>query len=236
MIEIALVEDEDVYVRTFEKYIARYIEEKGVDIHFTVFRDGMEILDEYEYNFDIIFLDIIMKYLDGMTTAEKIRQSDKQVTLIFMTNSTQYAIRGYAVDAMDYVVKPVSYFSFCQKLDKAIARIKQNDNPFITLVYKNTIKKIQISDIYYVESQGHIQIFHTVSGSFEIRDKIESIEEKLAGQNFFRSNKGYLVNMNYVAGIEDSYCIINNQRLVISRNKKKAFMDELTKYLGDKII
>ena len=236
MIEIALVEDEDIYVRTFEKYITQYMEEKGIDIHFTVFRDGMEILDEYEYNFDIIFLDIIMKYLDGMTTAEKIRQSDKQVTLIFMTNSTQYAIRGYAVDAMDYVLKPVTYFSFCQKLDKAIARIKQNDNPCITLVYKNTIKKIQVSDIYYIESQGHMQVFNTVNGVFEIRDKIESIEEKLQGQHFFRSNKGYLVNMNHVIGIEESYCIINNQKLVISRNKKKAFMDELTKYLGDKII
>ena len=236
MIEIALVEDEDIYVKTFNDYIKRYMEERGEDLHVTVFRDGMEILDEYEYNFDIIFLDIIMKYLDGMTTAEKIRQSDKQVTIVFITNSTQYAIRGYAVDAMDYVLKPVTYFSFAQKLDKAIARIKQNVNPFITLVYKNTIKKIQVSDIYFIESQGHMQVFNTVNGKFEIRDKIDTIEEKLKGQHFFRSNKGYLVNMDHVSGVEDGYCIINDQRLVISRNKKKAFMDELTKYLGDKII
>lgn len=236
MIEVALVEDEDIYVKTFNEYIERYCKERNADIHVTVFRDGMEILDEYEYNFDIIFLDIIMKYLDGMTTAEKIRQSDKNVTIFFMTNSTQYAIRGYAVDAMDYILKPVSYFSFAQKLDKAIERIKQDDNPFITLIYKNTIKKLQISDIYYVESQGHMQIFNTTSEKFEIRDKIETIEEKLSKHHFFRSNKGYLVNMDHVSGIEDNFCIINNERLVISRNKKKAFMDELTKYLGDKII
>lgn len=236
MLEIALVEDEEIYVNTFNEYIQRYIKERNVDIHVSLFRDGMEILDEYEFNYDIIFLDIIMKNLDGMTTAEKIRQADKQVTIFFITNSTQYAIRGYAVDAMDYILKPVTYFSFAQKLDKAIARIKQNDNPFITLIYKNIIKKIQVSDIYYIESQGHMQIFNTTDGQFEIRDKIDSIEKKLSKHHFFRSNKGYLVNMDHISGVEDSYCIINDQKLIISRNKKKAFMDELTKYLGDKII
>ncbi len=236
MIEIALVEDEDIYIDTIKEFVNKYCEERSEEIHLSIFHDGMEFLDEYNGTFDIVFLDIMMKFLDGMTTAEKIRQIDKEIIIFFITNSTQYAIRGYAVDAMDYILKPVSYFSFSQKLDKAISRIKQNENQFITLVYKNMIKKIQVSEIYYIESQGHLQTFYTKNGNFTIRDKIENIEEKLNGMHFFRSNKGCLVNMNHVQGVEDSCCLINGNRLIISRNKKKAFMDELTQYLSDKIV
>lgn len=236
MIEIALVEDEEIYIKTFKEYISQYTKETGEEIHLTVFNDGMEILDEYDGKFQIIFLDIVMKYLDGMTTAEKIRQHDKQVILFFMTNSTQFAIRGYAVDAMDYILKPVTYFSFSQRLEKAIVRIKEKKDSYITLFYKNLIKKIDVKDIYYIESQGHIQTFYTADGEYTIRDKIESIEEKLKDQNFFRINKGCLVNMAHVTSMEETCCIIGDSRLIVSRNKKKAFMDELTQYLSGKII
>ncbi len=232
MIEIALVEDEEIYISSIRKMIEQYMTENGEEINLTVFHDGMELLDEYDGKFSIILMDIMMKFLDGMTTAEKIRTVDKEVVIMFITNSTQYAIRGYAVDALDYILKPVTYFSFSKKLEKAVSRIKQGKNKFITLSYKNMIKKFNVSDIYFVESQGHMQIFHTRSEDFSIRDKIDSIEEKLAGSNFFRSNKGYIVNMNHVSGVDDNCCIVNGERLVISRNKKKAFMDELTKYMG----
>lgn len=232
MIEIALVEDEEVYISSIKKMIEQYMQEKGDEINITVFHDGMELLDEYDGKFSIILMDIVMKFLDGMTTAEKIRTVDKEVVIMFITNSTQYAIRGYAVDALDYILKPVTYFSFSQKLERAVSRIKQNENKFITLSYKNMIKKFNVSDIYFIESQGHIQIFHTKTEDFSIRDKIDSIEEKLVGTNFFRSNKGYIVNMDHVSGVDENCCIVNGKRLVISRNKKKAFMDELTKYLG----
>ena len=68
-----------------------------------------------------------MQFMDGMTAAEKIRQMDQKVIIMFITNMIQYAVRGYEVDAMDYVVKPVEYFSFSQKLDKAIGRIRSYD-------------------------------------------------------------------------------------------------------------
>ena len=70
-------------------------------------------------------MDIQMRFMDGMTAAEKIRTLDHEVIIMFITNMIQYAVRGYEVDAMDYVVKPVEYFAFSQKLDKAIGRMKR---------------------------------------------------------------------------------------------------------------
>ena len=107
MIHIAIVEDEKLYIDQLQEYISRYREEKRLSIKTTVFCDGEDIVEDYRGDYDIILFDIQMKFMDGMTAAEKIREIDQEVKILFITNMTQYAIRGYQVDAMDYVVKPV---------------------------------------------------------------------------------------------------------------------------------
>ena len=120
MIQIAIVEDEEIYVKQLTEYIQKYQTERGKSIKVTVFGDGEDIIENYSGGFDIILMDIQMRFMDGMTAAEKIRQMDQKVIIMFITNMIQYAVRGYEVDAMDYVVKPVEYFSFSQKLDKQL--------------------------------------------------------------------------------------------------------------------
>ena len=96
MLHIAMVEDEERYINQMQDFIRRYGEESGEEIQFTIFRDGTEILRQYRPIFDIIFLDIEMPGLDGMSTAEQIRKFDSDVVLVFVTNMAQYAIRGYS--------------------------------------------------------------------------------------------------------------------------------------------
>lgn len=236
MIRIALVEDEDIYITSFKDMLSRYEKSRETSVDLTVFTDGTEIVEHYSDSFDIIFLDIKMKEMDGMTAAREIRRMDAEVVIVFITNLIQYAIKGYEVDALDYMVKPVSYFAFSQKLDRAISRIRHRDDAYVSVQYENSLKKIKLSDIYYIESQGHAQIFHTVNGEIKIRDKMDDIEKRLRTQDFYRSNKGYLVNMKYVTGVEDGCCLINGTRLIISRNRKKAFMDVLTKYMSENLV
>ena len=133
MINIAIVEDEKLYVSQFKEYISRYEKESGNRINVSVFPDGAEIVENYSGDFDIILMDIQMKYMDGMTAAEQIRKLDSEVIIMFITNMTQYAIRGYEVDALDYVVKPVEYFSFSQKLDRAIGRLQNKKKVFVSI-------------------------------------------------------------------------------------------------------
>ena len=99
MIQIAVVEDEEIYVKQLTEYIRKYQTERGRSIKVTVFGDGEDITENYSGGFDIILMDIQMQFMDGMTAAEKIRQMDQKVIIMFITNMIQYAVRGYEVDA-----------------------------------------------------------------------------------------------------------------------------------------
>lgn len=231
MINIAIVEDEERYALTLQNYISKYERESNQQISVEVFTDGIFLLDSYKGQFDIILLDIEMKHIDGMTTAEKIRELDHEVVIIFITNMTQYAIRGYSVDALDYVLKPVAYFAFTQRLDRAISRMKQREDRFITIVFRGGARKIRINDIYYIEVQDHDIIYHTANGDFTVSGSLISVENQLKDDGFFRCNKCYLINLNHVEGMKDGCAIVAGVPVTISRSKKRDFLDILSSYM-----
>ena len=123
MISIAIVGDEEMYAKQLQQFLHQYEEENKEMFDITVYSDGDQIVNKYKSQYDIILMDVEMKFMDGMSAAEEIRKIDTEVVIIFITNMAQYAIRGYAVDALDYVLKPVSYFAFSQRLNRAISRM-----------------------------------------------------------------------------------------------------------------
>lgn len=235
MVRVAIVEDEETYVQTLQQFLSRYEKESGQKIIVTVYEDGDEIVDKYKANFDIILMDIKMKYMDGMTAAEKIREVDSEVIIIFITSMIQYAIRGYAVDAFDYLVKPITYFAFSQRLSRAVERLEKRQRKFVTVSIRGGALKLDISQIYYIESQNHSLIFHTKRGDITSSGKLAEMETLLSEHQFFRSNKGYLVNLEYVDGIQDNCAQVNGEQLPISRYRKNEFMEALTRYVSDTV-
>lgn len=233
MIRIAIVEDEDFYVNQLTEYLRDYEKEAGEEFEITVYRDGDGITAKYKAQFDIILMDIQMKFVNGMSAAEEIRKVDSKVIIIFITNMTQYAIRGYEVDALDYVLKPVSYFAFCQRLGKAIARLRKRSGNYITVNVKGGILRLHTADIYYVESEGHNLIYHTSSGNHVAVGTMKSAEEQLEKLDFSRGNKGYLINLEHVDGIQDKCAIVKGEKLLLSRSRTNIFMQDLTKYWGE---
>ena len=232
MIHVAVVEDEQNYIDQITEYLRRYEEEEKEEIHITVFRDGDGITAEYEAQFDIIFMDIHMKFVDGMTAAEEIRRIDSKVIIIFITNMTQYAIRGYEVDALDYVLKPVTYFAFSQKLKKAVSRIRKRTSVWITIPVKGGLLRVNAEDIYYVESQGHTLIYHTAEGSLTAAGTMKSAEAELGKIGFCRGNKCYLINLQHVDGIRDKCALVKGESLQLSRARLNEFMQALTRNWG----
>lgn len=233
MIQIAIVEDEDTYANQLTKYIERYQKESKTRIHITRFRDGDEIVEKYTGEFDIILMDIQMRFMDGMTAAEEIRKMDSQVIIMFITNMTNYAIQGYQVDAMDYVLKPITYFAFSKKLERAIRRLAKKEEHIVTITTTDCVIRLPMSDIYYVESEGHNLVWKTKKGDFRMRERMQDAENKLGEYGFFRSNKGYLVNLEYVDSVKDGCCIVGGEKLLISRARKADFMKALTQYIGE---
>lgn len=235
MIKIAIVEDEELYAKQLNEYLRQYERENGEAIKVTIYSDGDRIVDKYQSQYDIILMDIEMKFMDGMSAAEEIRKIDTEVVIIFITNMTQYAIRGYAVDALDYVLKPVSYFALSQRLNRAIGRMRKRESKMIMVNMKGGIVRLNIANIYYIESQGHTLILHTILGDYETSGTMKEMEGKLLDMNFCRGNKGYLINLQHVDGISDGCAIVKDERLILSRARKKEFMEALTKYWGEVI-
>ena len=233
MIKIAIVEDERTYAMQLQEYLHKYEEEHGEAFEITVYADGDEIVHKYKSQFDIILMDVEMKFMDGMSAAEEIRKIDSEVVIIFITNMPQYAIRGYAVDALDYVLKPVAYFAFSQRLSRAIARMRKREKKTLLVSVKGGTVRIDVANIYYIECQGHTLSFHTASGVYEGIGKMKDMEEQLGEANFFRGNKGYLINLEHVEGVKDGYAIVKKDKLLLSRARRKEFLEALTHYWGE---
>lgn len=139
MVRIAIVEDDELYISQLQQYLTDYQKQSGEDFDIKVYRDGDAVTADYKAQHDIILMDIQMRFVDGMTAAEEIRRMDSEVIIIFITNMPQYAIRGYEVGALDYILKPVAYFAFTQKLGRAVARLKKKTQTPVVIQIKGGV-------------------------------------------------------------------------------------------------
>jgi DNA-binding LytR/AlgR family response regulator len=236
MLSIAIVEDEENYAELLEEFIHRYEKDSFHQFKIRHYRDGAEIADNYFTGFDIILMDIQMRFMDGMTAAEKIRSRDPEVLIIFITNRSDYAVRGYEVDALDYVVKPVEYFSFSQKLDRAVSRISRSRNNHIMIRAGGGLYKLSASQILFAESERHNVHFYTTTGELISRMNMSEAEELLRGFGFYRCGKGYLVNLDKIDSFSDGICRIGRHNVPVSRAKKKEFMSVLADHMGSRLV
>lgn len=234
MIHIAIVEDEDVWAEKINHYLKKYEIENQIPFHISRFHDGAEIADDYSGGHDIIFMDIEMGLMNGMEAAEQIRTKDEQVIIIFVTNMSQYAIRGYKVNALDYVLKPITYIPFSQTLKKAIRSVSKTKENYITISMRNGISKIRTDDIYWIESHGHRLTFHTLDGKQETTVySMKEMENKLSAEGFKRCNSGSLINLKRVESIQNGYIEIGGTLLPVSRGRKADFMSALVSYMTE---
>ncbi|MEQ2442512.1 LytTR family DNA-binding domain-containing protein [Pseudoflavonifractor intestinihominis] len=233
MIRIALVEDEESYVETLRSFLSRYERERGERLQITVFSDGDEIALGYRSEYDVILMDIEMRFMDGMTAAEEIRKVDPEVIIIFITNSPQYAIKGYAVDALDYVLKPLTYFAFSQRIDRALERLGNRARKYLTVSMRGGTRKLDVSRLWFVEVRDHDLIYHTDEGLITTTGTMREAEKTLGECAFFRCNKGYLVNLEHVDSIREDSAVVHGEIVQVSRARKKAFLDALNNYLGE---
>lgn len=233
MLRIAVVEDDKTYAAQLKEYLVRYGTEKNQKISVALFPDGEDIVTDYSAEFDIILMDVEMTFMDGMTTAERIREKDNEVVIIFITNMPQYAIQGYKVDALDYVLKPISYFAFSQRIDRALTRVKKKEATYITVAQKGGKKKLNVDKICYVEVRDHDLIYHSTKGDIVTKSSMKEAEDTLGGTKFFRCNRCYLVNLEYVEDFRGNDVMVASDVIQVSRARKKAFMDALNDYMNE---
>jgi DNA-binding LytR/AlgR family response regulator len=232
MIQVAIVEDDFTTQGLLWEYLCRYGKENKETFEISLFRDGLEIVRDYRTRFDIILLDVQMENMDGFSAAKYIRQLDEKVILIFVTNMGQYAIKGYEVDALSYLLKPVPYFAFSREITRSLQRLRKHTAQQLTLPNENGFIRLDMTQILYVERDRHRVAIYTEKQVYSVVGTIKNIEAKLDGGHFFRCNSGNIVNMAHVTEVKDNFVQVGQYRLLISRPKKKAFMTALTDYFG----
>lgn len=232
MVEVAVVDDElkerDLLIQYYRKLQSELQEELKV----CAFSSGDELLKDYDYSYDLVCLDIDMEGKDGISTAKEIREQDERVIIIFITNMAQMAIRGYEVQALDFVLKPVNYYSFTMKMRTALNIISNKKSKNIVIPTPDGIQKISTDDLHYVEVKGHYLYYHTSAGVFRQKAAMKDLEDKLVGLSFKRCNNCYLVNLKYVDRVSKEDLKIGEEWLKISRPRKKEFLKALANYMG----
>lgn len=229
MTRIAIVEDDAAFRQTLENYLHRMEEGSGGEYKFSVdcFQDGLSFLDRYRSDYHIVLMDIEMPYMDGIKAAQKLRELDDTVCLIFITNMAQYVFKGYEVSAMDFILKPVAFETFSFKMEKAITAANRFGRQEKLIKTENGYVRVDISDIYYIEVVQHKLMYRTVRGEFEVWGIMAKAEEEFVPLGFARCNVSYLVNMRHVSDIRGDHVTVGGNQLKISRSYKKNFIQSM---------
>lgn len=232
MIRIGLIDDDLAHTERMKGFLHRYEKEEGCAFEITEFSNGMNFVEDYQGNLDVIFLDIEMPLLNGMEVAREIRKKDDELAIIFITHMVQYAVQGYSVNAVDFIVKPVTYFVFADKMRKALHFRHLNKQAPILLRTEDSLIKLTAAQIFYIEKEKNYLIYHTRKGDFRVRGTIRAIEETLLKEGFSCCMSGCIVNLRYVEGVNKDTVWVVEQRLPISRNRYKQFMEDFLHFLG----
>lgn len=232
MIKVAIVEDEDSAANVLMGFLGRYAAGISEKIIYVRYNCTTDFLSEYD-GYDIVFMDInIANDMNGIKAAHKLRQKDSVVTLIFITSFEQFAVKGYEVEAFDFIVKPVVYTDFALRMGRAVKHVQKEKLDVLSIKNDGKINIVSVRDIKYVEVIKHKLLFHTVAGIIEGTGSLRETENQLAEKYFVRCNKCYLVNLWYVRGMDGFSVNVDGEELIVSRPRKKEFLSELNRYLA----
>lgn len=233
MLKIAIVEDNKTEQEQLCELLRTYEKTYACPMEICTFADGSEILDSYPEELSLILMDIDMKEINGIETAKKIREFDKTVILVFLTNMIQYALAGYEVEALDFLVKPLDDYKLAWEMNRILKKIEES-KPFYLLVKDNyTTYRVNADDIYYVETAQRKLVIHARTQDVPCSMTMHEAEKQLGPRHFFRIHTAYLVNMKYIRQVRENEILLNDIRLPISRYRKKDFQTAFMTFMGN---
>lgn len=231
-IRIALLEDEQSEKEKTLEFIDKFFKESNQEYEITSFNNSADFLKLDFSTYDLALLDIILnEQINGIDVAKKIRESKSNISIMFITKTAQFAIDGYEVEAIDYILKPVSYFEFAMKMKKAIKRISTaiNDKP-LTFKTNDGLITIKANDILYFEVIRHYLFVHTKNKVYKVRGTMRDISNTISDR-FARSSNSFLVNLSHVSKIVKQEVILDTDvSIPLTKLFKDSFIEALTSF------
>ncbi len=235
MIKIAICDDDVEELEIISSYVSKGVKELDIPFNLSSFEEGQDLMDHlrlFKDTFDIIFLDIYMKFSNGIDVAKKIREFDKECKIIFITSSKEHAIDSYDVNAIYYILKPFNEEKLSNAIKIAIAGL-QKENKQILIKNKKGSYRITYNSILYAESKARVVDLHLKSGEIiSFYSKLEDFFQSLDDERFLKCHKSFVVNMDYALKIENKKIfMINNITIPISSTNIGIIKENYFRYL-----
>ena len=225
MLRIAICDDEKNICDYLEKRVTDYLAKIDEDAEISVFYDSAPLLEacKKSNDFDIIFLDIKMKTINGVDCAKLLRENDVNSLIVFVTSSAEYVFSGYEVKAFRYILKTDLVNAFDRIFGECIAELKKNTDKVFPLKTTSVVKNIPLNDILYFESNKRVLIVHTKGEDLSFYGKLDDIEGSLKNDNFIRIHQSFLVNALKIKSVSKTEVALKNGDILpVSKSRATA--------------
>ena len=235
MYYIAICDDEIEFVSELKDLLKRYSGETGIELMIAEYRNGQELIENYDTTTDLIFLDIQMPGITGIEFAQSIPVN---TLIVFTTAYAEYALDSYEVSAIDYLVKPIEMNRFLKAVNKAIVyhklllsetaeRVEEIQEEYIFIKSERRYIKINFSDILFIEGLKDYSILQLEGQRVITKMNLKNIHEQLPAKQFLRINKSYIVNTSRIDSFDTNDIFIKSYEIGIGGgNYKKTFFEE----------
>lgn len=233
VVKTAIIEDDAAQAALLQEYLLS-LNKDSISFELSVFRSAEDFLDVFSQGvFQILFMDIQLPKMDGLSAAGRVRATDDDVIIIFITSAPQFAIHGYEVNAKDYILKPLIYDSFVRKMDRILPYIKKEPERLISIGGNGMdTYVISVDSLIFVEVFGHKLIYHCKECDIEVYGKISDAEEMLKKHRFLRCSRNAVINPRFIDRIDGNVIKIGALEVIISSPRKKVFLKELNDWIA----
>lgn len=244
---IAYCEDEPAQAALIRAMIVQWAESRGTTAEVILYESAEEFLFKNEvppnasFPYDIVFLDIAMRQMNGVELARAIREKDRQLPIAFLTADTTFAIEGYEVRAVRYLLKPVTAEKLGGLLDELLAQAENDakDTVCITVGEKGTVRKLAERSICYIEVLGHYTQLHLDDSSLvRIKESLAAVMESLHSKTLFvKCHRSFVVNLSYVERIDRTECTLSGGvALPVSRSAYQELNERFIQYYREQCV
>lgn len=219
MLTFALCDDEAYFLEKLQASVRRYLSAHGLEARILRFSSGEALLNTGEA-YDILFMDLKLPGKSGIEVVKELRNNGNHTQVIFITSYQQYAFQAFHLDAIHYLLKPVSDVELFHALDKAFMWMAQKDGKALMISKGGSTQRIFIRDILYCEAIDHKIYIHTSAMNYDYFGTLETLAAQL-DERFFRCHRSYIVNLHFVVSKErDTATVLGGDIILVSRRKQ----------------
>lgn len=228
---IAICDDEKIWQNELIKHLNEYRQKRKIDIFVQCFSDGRSCCESKNDKYDIIFMDYQMEAANGIETARKIRKTNSDSIIIFVSAYPQVALDTFEVKTFRFLSKPIDKTKLFKAIDDYLAEI-DIDSLLIFKTHEKTIR-IKISEIIYAEAQRNHTVIHTEKENFEILKNLKSVEKMLPKEKFFRCHNAYITSFRHIKYHNNTEIYYDDDSVAyISRSTSAKFKLALQEFIS----